>query len=98
MPGQALQYLARSIDACVSEPCHRRHAGLFTKSTAQCSSRHVGPRRKRPEVEWKCKVFEQPVAKGAEWVGARAGPEPVDDLRFASRTARRSSKAAGPVV
>src|SRR5467141_1947211 len=94
--GGRRHYLARTIDACVSEPCHRRHAGLFTKSTAQCSSRHVCPRRERAEVEWKCKVFEHPVAKGAELVAARVGHEPLDELRLRSLTRWRSTKAAGP--
>ena len=96
--GGRLQYLARSIDARVSEPCHRRHAGLFTKSTAQCSSGHVCPRRERAEVEWKCKVFEHPVAKGAELVAARVWHEPLDELRLRSLTLWRSHEAAGPCV
>src|SRR5712691_9592693 len=96
--GGRLQYLARSIDARVCEPCHRRHAGLLTKSTAQCSSRHVCPRRERAEVERKCKVLEHPVAKWAELVAARVGHEPLDELRLPSLTLWRSHEATGQWV
>ena len=36
--GGRLQYLARSIDACIGEPSHRRHSGLLTEPTGECSS------------------------------------------------------------
>src|SRR2546425_11259069 len=93
--GGRLQYLTRSIDAVVCEPCHRRHARLLAKPTAQRSSRHVCPRRERAEVERKCKVFEHPIAKGAELVAARVWHEPFDELRLPSLTLWRSHEAAG---
>src|SRR5437899_11434332 len=93
-----LQDLARSIDACVCEPCHRRHARLLTEPTAQRPSRHMGPGRERAEVERKCKVFEHPIAKGAELVAARVWHEPFDELRLPSLTLWRSHEAAGPCV
>ena len=96
--GSRLQDLARSIDACVSEPCHRRQARLFTKPTAQRSSRHVCPRRERAEVEREGEVFEHPIAKGAELVAARVRHEPLDELRLPSLTLWRSHEAAGPCV
>src|SRR5206468_6142155 len=96
--GGRLQDLARSIDACVCEPCHRRHARLLTKPTAQRSSRDVCPRRERAEVERKCKVFQHPIAKGAELVAARVWHEPLDELRLPSLTLWRSHEAAGPRV
>src|SRR5437879_4008513 len=96
--GGRLQYLARSIDACVCEPCHRRHARLLTKPTAQRPSRHMCPGRERAEVERNCKVFEHPIAKGAELVAARVWHEPFDELRLPSLTLWRSHEAAGPRV
>src|SRR5256884_3405401 len=96
--GGRFQYLARSIDACVCEPCHRRHARLLAKPTAQRPSRHVRPRRERAEVVRKCKVFEHPIAKGAELVAARVWHEPLDELRLPSLTLWRSHEAAGPCV
>src|SRR6266849_1954689 len=96
--GGRLQYLARSIDACVCEPCHRRHARLLSKPTAQCPSRRVCPRRERAKVERKCKVFEHPIAKGAELVAARVWHEPFDELRLPSSTLWRSHEAAGSCV
>src|SRR6266516_1896252 len=96
--GGRLQYLARSIDACVCEPCNRRHARLLAKPTAQRPSRHVCPRRERAEVERKCKVFEHPVAKGAELIAARVWHEPFDELRLPSLTLWRSHEAAGSCV
>src|SRR5438552_18655502 len=96
--GGRFQDLARSIDACVCEPCHRRHARLLTKPTAQRSSRDVCPRRERAEVERKCKVFQHPIAKGAELVAARVWHEPLDELRLPSLTLWRSHEAAGPCV
>src|SRR5207244_12937063 len=79
-----LQDLARAIDACVCEPRHWRHARLLTKPTAQRPSRHMCPGRERAEVERKCKVFEHPIAKGAELVAARVWHEPFDELRLPS--------------
>src|SRR6266704_5738043 len=96
--GGRLQYLARSIDAGVCEPCHRRHARLLAKPTAQRPSRHVCPRRERAKVERKCKVFEHPIAKGAELVAARVWHEPVDELRLPSSTLWRRHEAAGSCV
>src|SRR5258705_3481113 len=96
--GGRLQYLARSIDACVCEPCHRRHARLLAKPTAQGPPRHVRPRRERAELERKCKVFEHPIAKGAEFIAARFWHEPFDELRLASLTLWRSHEAAGSSV
>src|SRR5438552_9375243 len=96
--GGRLQYLARSIDACVCEPCHRRNARLLAKPTAQRPSRHVRPRRERAEVERKCKVFEHPIAKGAELIAARVWHEPFDELRLSSLTLWRSHEAAGSCV
>src|SRR5256886_5482547 len=96
--GGRFQYLARSIDACVCEPCHRRHPRLLAKPTAQRPSRHVCPRRERAEVERKCKVFEHPVAKGAELIAARVWHEPFDELRLPSLTLWRSHEAAGACV
>src|SRR6266581_8080341 len=96
--GSRLQDLARSIDACVSEPCHRRHARLLTKPTAQRPSRHMCPGRESAEVERKCKVLEHPVAKGAELVAARVWHEPFDELRLPSLTLWRSHEATGPCV
>src|SRR5438445_9632836 len=96
--GGRLQYLARSIDACVCEPCHRRHARLLAKPTAQRPSRHVCSRREHAEVERMCKVFEHPIAKGAELIAARVWHEPFDELRLPSLTLWRSHEAAGPRV
>ena len=96
--GRRFQQLARSIDACVGEPSHRRHSGLLTKPTAQRPSRHMCPGRERAEVERKCKVFEHPIAKGAELVAARVWHEPFDELRLPSLTLWRSHEAAGPCV
>src|SRR5229473_3828773 len=96
--GGRLQYLARSIDACVCKPCHRRSARLLAKPTAQRPSRHVCPRRERDEVERKCKVFQHPIAKGAELVAARVWHEPFDELGLPSLTLWRSHEAAGPCV
>src|SRR2546427_10215543 len=96
--GGRLQYLARSIDACVCEPCHRRHARLLAKPTAQRASRHVCPRRERAKVERKCEVFEHPIAKGAKLVAARVWHEPFDELRLPSSTLWRSHEAAGSCV
>src|SRR6266566_8262948 len=96
--GGRLQYLARSIDACVCEPCHRRHARLLAKPTSQCPSRRVCPRRERAKVERKCKVFEHPIAKGAELVATRVWHEPLDELRLRSLTLWRSHEGAGPCV
>src|SRR2546428_2531239 len=96
--GGRLQYLTRSIDACVCEPCHRRHARLLAKPTGQRPSRHVRPRRERAEVERKCKVFEHPIAKGAELVAARVWHEPFDELRLPSLTLWWSHEAAGSCV
>src|SRR2546425_2556311 len=96
--GGRLQYLPRSIDACVCEPCHRRHARLLAKPTGQRPSRHVRPRRERAEVERKCKVFEHPIAKGAELIAARVWHEPFDELRLPSLTLWRSHEAAGSCV
>src|SRR2546428_8262937 len=96
--GGRLQYLARSIDACVCEPCHRRNARLLAKPTAQRPSRHVCPRRERAEVERKCKVFEHPIAKGAELIAARVWHEPFDELRLPSLTLWRSHETAGSCV
>src|SRR5690348_17005188 len=77
--GGRLQYLARSIDARVREPCHRRHARLLAKPSGQRPSRHVRPRRERAEVEGKSEVFEHPIAKRAELVAARVWHEPFDE-------------------
>src|SRR6266540_411792 len=96
--GSRLQDLARSIDACVCEPCHRRHARLLTKPTAQRPSRYMCPGRERAEVERKCKVLEHPIAKGAELVAARVWHEPFDELRLPSLTLWRSHEAAGSCV
>src|SRR2546426_10318239 len=96
--GGRLQYLTRSIDACVCEPCHRRHARLLAKPTGQRPSRHVRPRRERAEVEGKCKVLEHPIAKGAELVAARVWHEPFDELRLPSLTLWRSHETAGSWV
>src|SRR3989454_8375071 len=96
--GGRFQYLARSIDACVCEPCHRRNARLLAKPTAQRPSRHVCPRRERAEVERKCKVFEHPIAKGAELIAASVWHEPFDELRLPSLTLWRSHEAAGSCV
>src|SRR2546425_7890400 len=96
--GGRLQYLARSIDACVCEPCHRRHALLLAKPTAQRPSRHVCPRRERAEVEGNSKVFEHPITKGAELVAGRFWHEPFDELRLPSLTLWRSHEAAGSCV
>src|SRR5437899_12156226 len=93
-----LQDLARSIDACACEPCHRRHARLLTEPTAQRPSRHMCPGRERAEVERNCKVFEHPIAKGAELVAARVWHEPFDELRLPPLTLWRSHEAAGPCV
>src|SRR3989442_85945 len=49
--GGRLQYLARSVDACVCEPGHRRHARLLAKPTAQRPSSPVCRRGERAEVE-----------------------------------------------
>src|SRR2546423_12586785 len=84
--GGRFQYLARSIDACVCEPCHRRHARLLAKPTAQRPARHVGPRRERAEVERKCKAFEHPVAKVAELIAASDWQHTFDELRLPSST------------
>src|SRR4029077_5938597 len=92
--GSRLQDLARSIDPCVGEPSHERHARLLTKATAQCPSRHVCPGRDRAEVERTCEVFEHPIAKGAEFVAARVWHEPFDELRLPSLTLWRSHEAA----
>src|SRR6266481_4134136 len=96
--GGRLQYHPRSIDACVCEPCNRRHARLLTKPTAQRPSRHMCPGRERAEVERKCKVFEHPIAKGAELVAARVWHEPFDELRLPPLTLWRSDEAAGACV
>src|SRR6266403_728637 len=80
--GSRLKDLARSIDACLCEPCHRRPARLLAKPTAQRPSRHMCPGRERVEVERKCKVFEHPIAKGAELVPACVWHEPFDELRL----------------
>src|SRR5712691_10437437 len=96
--GGRFQYLARSIDACVCDPCHRRHARLLAKPTAQRPSRHVRLGRERAEVERTCKVFEHPIAKRAELVAARVWHEPFDELRLPSLTLWRSHEAAGPCV
>src|SRR5882672_6804198 len=96
--GGRFQYLARSIDAGVCEPCHWRHARLLAKPTAQCPSRHVCPRRERAEVERKFKVFEHPIAKGAELIAACVWHEPFDELRLPSLTLWRSHEAAGSCV
>src|SRR2546426_9471034 len=96
--GSRLQDLARSIDAGVCEPCHGRHARLLTKPAAQRPSRHMCPGRERAEVERNRKVFEHPIAKGAELVAARVWHEPFDELRLPSLTLWRSHEAAGPRV
>src|SRR2546428_3920261 len=96
--GGRLQYLTRSIDACVCEPCHRRHARLLAKPTGQRPSRHVRPRRERAEVERKWKVFEHPIAKGSELVAARVWHEPFDELRLPSLTLWRSHETASSCV
>src|SRR5712691_4636799 len=93
-----LQDLAGAIDSGVCEPCHRRQARLFTKPTAQRSSRHVCPRRERAEVERKGKVFEHPIPKGAELGAARVWHEPFDELRWPSLTLWRSHEATGSCV
>jgi hypothetical protein len=56
------------------------------------------PGRERAEVERKCKVFEHPLAKGAELVAARVWHEPFDELRLPSLTLWRSHEATGPCV
>ena len=56
------------------------------------------PGRERAEVERKGKVFEHPLAKGAELVAARVWHEPFDELRLPSLTLWRSHEAAGPCV
>jgi hypothetical protein len=56
------------------------------------------PGRERAEVERKCKVFEHPIAKGAELVAARVWHEPFDELRLPSLTLWRSHEAAGRVL
>src|SRR5712691_4999834 len=96
--GGRLQYFARSIDACVCEPCYRRNARLLAKPTAQRPSRHVCPRRESAEVERKSEVFEHPIAKGGELVAARVWHEPLDELRLPSLTLWRSHEAAGSCV
>src|SRR5207253_11505370 len=88
----------RQTDPCVCEPRHRRNARRLAKPTAQGPPRHVRPRRERAEVERKCKVFEHPIAKGAELIAARVWHEPFDELRLASLTLWRSHEAAGPRV
>src|SRR4029450_4863874 len=89
---------ARRFSAGVGEPCHRRHARLLTKPTAQRPSRHMCPGRERAEVERKCKVFEPPPARGAELVSPRVWQEAFDELRLPSLTLWRSHEAAGPYV
>src|SRR5229473_1631742 len=88
----------QATDVCVCKPCHRRSARLLAKPTAQRPSRHVCPRRERDEVERKCKVFQHPIAKGAELVAARVWHEPFDELRLPSLTLWRSHEAAGSCV
>src|SRR5258705_8958999 len=56
------------------------------------------PGRERAEVERECKVFEHPIAKGAELVAARVRHEPFDELRLPSLTLWRSHEAAGSCV
>src|SRR6266566_2283186 len=96
--GSRLQDLARSIDACVREPCHRRHARLLPKPPAQRPSRHMCPGRERTEVERKCKVFEHPIAKRAELVAARVWHQAFDELSLPSLTLWRSHETAGSCV
>src|SRR6266478_1150109 len=96
--GGRFQYLARSIDACVCEPSHRRHARLLAKPTAQRPSRHMCPGREPGEIERKSKVFQHPLAKRTELVAARVWHEPFDELRLPSLTLWRSHEAAGPRV
>src|SRR3989442_6690711 len=56
------------------------------------------PRRERAEVERKRKVFEHPIAKGAELLAVRVWHQPFDELRLPSLTLWRSHEAAGPCV
>src|SRR3989454_7899933 len=56
------------------------------------------PGRERAEVERNRKVFEHPIAKGAELLAARVWHEPFDELRLPSLTLWRSHEAAGPCV
>ena len=96
--GRRLQDLACSIDACVCEPCHRRHARLLSKPAAQRSPSHVCSRRERAEVERKREIFEHPLAKGTELVAASVWHEPLDELCLPSLTLRRRHEAAGSCV
>src|SRR5437660_4560072 len=65
--GRRLQQLARSVEASVGEPCHRRYARLFAKSTGECSSRHVRLLGKCVEVKRTREIFQHPVPKGREF-------------------------------
>src|SRR6266705_525043 len=96
--GGRLQYLARSIDACIGEPCHRRETSLFAKPTGECSSRHMRSIGKYVEVERKGKVFHHPVPKGAEVVTARVGSQPLDELSLTPLTLWRCDEHARPRV
>ena len=48
--------------------------------------------------ERKCKVFEHPIAKGAELVAARVWHQPFDELRLPALTLWRSHEAAGSSI
>ena len=90
--GSDLQQLTGVVDACIGEPCHRRHSGLFAKPTGERSPGHVCVPGERVEVEREGHVLQHPVAKRGQLVAARLGAKSFDELRLPSLSLWRSDQ------
>jgi hypothetical protein len=77
-----LQQHTSAVDACIGEPRHGRHSGLFAKPAGERSSRHMCVLGESVEVERECQVFEHPVAKRSELVAARRGRPVIPGARM----------------
>src|SRR6478672_8923843 len=82
--GRRLEQLARSVQARVSEPGHRRQTSFLAKPTGEGPSRHMRLLGKCVEVERQRKMFQHPVAKGSELVAGGVWSQPLDVLSLAS--------------
>jgi hypothetical protein len=96
--GGRLEYLARSIDAGIGKPSHRRHSRLLAEPTGECSSGRMRAFGECVEVISKCDVFEHPVAKWTELVAGRLRAQSFDELRLAAPRACATRRALGTLV
>ena len=89
---------SRAVDACIGEPRHRRHSGLFAKPTSEGSPGHLCVPGERVEVEREGQILQHPVAKRGEVVTARLRTKSFDELRLAPLSPWRSDQRGAGVL